>query len=70
LPDIIQQQRRDLLFPSSTDGKPEMRSISALRKRRVAVVVAGSAILFLAGFAHGYCAPDQDAAWHAMPAEH
>jgi hypothetical protein len=46
-----------------------MQYVSALRKRSVAVVVAGGAILFLAGFAHGYRAPDPDAGWHTEPAE-
>jgi hypothetical protein len=70
LQDIIKQRQRDLLSPSSTDGEFEMHSISVLRIRGVAAAIACGAILFLAGFAHGYCALDWDAGWHSMPVEH
>lgn len=46
-----------------------MHYISSLRKRTVAVAVAGGALLFLAGFAHGYNGQEPEARWHSVPAE-
>ncbi len=46
-----------------------MHYISTLRKRTVAVAVAGGALLFLAGFAHGYNGQEPEARWHNVQAE-
>ncbi len=46
-----------------------MQYVSTLRKRTVAVALAGGAILFLAGFSYGYAAPCVEFGARAMTAE-
>jgi hypothetical protein len=40
-----------------------------LRKRTMAVAVAGGALLFMAGFAHGYNGQEPEPRWHTISAE-
>jgi hypothetical protein len=67
--DIVQQQARAFLSPSSTNGKSAMRYVTSLRKRTMAVAVASGALLFLAGFAHGYNGQEPEPRWHSISAE-
>jgi hypothetical protein len=46
-----------------------MNYVSTLRKRTVAVALAGGAILFLVGFAHGYSAQRPEPGWRTAPVE-
>ena len=46
-----------------------MNYISGLKKRTVAIAVAGGALLFLAGFAHGYNGEEPEPRWHSISSE-